>query len=488
MVTETWLNSKTDDQLVNIPGYTIYRKDRNTQINGKTKRGGGIAIFINQTLSTNIQALEDSRDKVKTLESLWLLIERKNAKNILLAGVYRPPQGKLKEAIKQLNDGLDKHMTDIAETYVIGDLNVNYKNKKSNLYKKLSFFEKSNNLRQVIQSATRHTKKTSTLIDIIFTNSKYISESGTIDCFLSDHQPIYIVKKKQKTTKQPCEFKGRSYRNYDSALFQADLVNKDWTTYYTEVNVDAAWDHIHSAIIKGADKYCPTRSFKINDYKPPWITNELIEQQKDRDYFYRKAKKTKMQDDWNIAKHLRNTTNDNFRKAKADFIKDQLDNSPDAAKFWRTIKSVYPSKKGETSRNVISLKSEAGENVPESETAHYINNYFTKVGAPKQKHKLTHRKPAPPNQGDRHPDEDSHSLKNEVDAAELLNEALSITLDEGKIIKLLRDINISKSSGMDNISSRLIKDALLVLLPEFVHLLNISLNTGTFPNSWKKAQ
>ena len=55
---------------------------------------------------------------------------------------------------------------------------------------------------------------------------------------------------------------------------------------------------------------------------------------KDRDYFYRKAKRTKDEDDWNIANFHRNQTNFNIRGAKADYIKDQLrNNDGNSAKF-----------------------------------------------------------------------------------------------------------------------------------------------------------
>ena len=78
--------------------------------------------------------------------------------------------------------------------------------------------------------------------------------------------------------------------------------------------------------------------------RPPYISAELFEQMKNRDYFYKKAKSGGNEDDWLIAKHLRNQTNKNIRKAKSAYIADQLDNHKnDSAKFWRVIKGVFPS-------------------------------------------------------------------------------------------------------------------------------------------------
>ena len=83
---------------------------------------------------------------------------------------------------------------------------MNYKNKLSPAYKKLLFLENVHGLRQVIEETTRNTDKSKTLMDLIFTNSKYVSESGTINTIISDHQPIFVVKKKTRAVHDIVEF------------------------------------------------------------------------------------------------------------------------------------------------------------------------------------------------------------------------------------------------------------------------------------------
>ena len=77
---------------------------------------------------------------------------------------------------------------------------------------------------------------------------------------------------------------------------------------------------------------CPIRTYKIKNYWPDWMTDELIEQIKDRDYFYHKAKASGDEDDWNIAKHLRDLTNANIRGSKREFILEQLKKNEDNSK------------------------------------------------------------------------------------------------------------------------------------------------------------
>ena len=51
ILSETWLNASIDSQMVNIPGYSLIRHDRSFGSKSKTKRGGGLSIYINEALS-----------------------------------------------------------------------------------------------------------------------------------------------------------------------------------------------------------------------------------------------------------------------------------------------------------------------------------------------------------------------------------------------------------------------------------------------------
>ena len=80
----------------------------------------------------------------------------------------------------------------------------------------------------------------------------------------------------------------------------------------------------------------------------------LIEQIRDRDYFYKKAKRTGDIDMWNIAKYLRNLTNTNIRHSKRDFILHELrENENNPKTFWKLIQSVVPSNKTKTNSDIL---------------------------------------------------------------------------------------------------------------------------------------
>ena len=405
------------------------------------------------------------------IEAQWVYIHRPSCKNILVCNMYRPPSGDLKKAISYLDDCLKTINLAKNNVFLLGDMNVNYINKKSPSFKKLNFFVQSNSLTQHINTTTRNTDKTNSLIDIALTNSKFIQSSGTLEHFISDHQPIYLVHKKAKDTRPTAQFRGRSYRNFDPESFKTKLAEADWTSFYDSTNVDEAWTLMQNLIVSILDQTCPIRTFHIKNYRPDWMTRELIEQIKDRDYFYKQAKKTGDTDMWNIAKHLRNITNSHIRQAKRDFVLNELkQNENNAKKFWKVIRSVIPSNKS-SSNNEILLK-DGARKLDRTEVAHFINNYFINVGNLSSPLDALSVQTDDPSMLEGH-DECEDCAWNEVGQLE--------------VHKVIKSINTSKSSGLDNISSLVIKTAFESLIPEVTFMYNLSFDRACFPNNWKKA-
>ena len=122
-------------------------------------------------------------------------------KPILVGILYRPPDqsGFLQNLSTSITntDNFDNQ-----EVYILGDLNINllYKEKRiPNCIKAYKEFCALHNLTQIINTSTRITENTSTLLDHILTNSKEkISQSGVLDLGLSDHQIIFCTRKTKK--------------------------------------------------------------------------------------------------------------------------------------------------------------------------------------------------------------------------------------------------------------------------------------------------
>ena len=466
-ISETWLKPHLNSTLVSLDGYQTIRQDRGNA-RGK-KRGGGLVSYVKIKHASFCEPLGELDTTSENIEAQWLYFHRPHCKDMIVCNIYRPPNGVLKKAIDYLDECLKTLNLSKVNLFLVGDFNINYRNKRSPNYKKFNFFVQSNGLSQHINTTTRNNDKTRSLLDLAITNSKYISRAGTLEHFVSDHQPIYIIHKKGKDLRSTEEFKGRSYRNFDRDVFRKKLREVTWDELYSILTPELAWEFILNNITMVLDSICPVRTFKIKNYRPDWMTKELIEQVKDRDYFYKKAKLGGDEDDWNIAKHLRNTTNVNIRQAKRDFILDELNsNSEDPKKFWKVIHKVVPSK-GTAKKHDILLK-DGNSKVVKEEVAQFINDYFINVG------NLTESDSTYMNQ---------NSFEYTAAQGDAFPKLENVT--EGDVYKIVKDINVSKSSGLEDIGSFVIKEAFLILLTEVTYMFNLSINSSSFPNSWKRA-
>ena len=148
---------------------------------------------------------------------------------------------------------------------------MNYKNTLSPGYKKIVYFENCNNFRQIIKETTRNTDKSKTLINLILTNADHITGSGTIDMFISDHQPVFVIKKKSRNTPDSREFEGRQYKHLDLDSLLNNLADTNWRQFYNITDPELAWVNLQDKIQFELDRQCPIKKIKIKHYIPDWI-------------------------------------------------------------------------------------------------------------------------------------------------------------------------------------------------------------------------
>ena len=157
-----------------------------------------------------------------------------------------------------------------------------------------------------------------------------ILDSGVLDVNISDHELVYLIRKKSK------EFIGRSYYGYDRDVFVRNLENATWDTFYENNDPNILWEIFLKIPQKTIDELCPQKTFKIKKYKDPWLSNDNLEFTKDKDRSLKKAKRTKLPTNWKIAQQLRNECLGKIRKAKSDFIQNELNkNMNNSTNFWK---------------------------------------------------------------------------------------------------------------------------------------------------------
>ena len=276
---------------------------------------------------------------------------------------------------------------------------------------------------------------------------------------------VAITKKRIKIKLEKVAFKGRSYKNYDKDLFIERLLNIDWRLLNEMSEPNDMWNYLIVKIKYILNEMCPLKSFKVKTSGKPWITNELLEQISDKDRALRRAKRTGNPDSWKIARRLRNECLRNVRRAKSDFIRSELEiNKNDTKKFWLQINSILP--KGKGSQLIKLIDTDTKSPIEHSDVSMYINNYFATIG-PKLAENI--------------------NTEWEYVGTRSANKMLDMEPNVEEVMKLAKDIDTTKSSAIEYISSRIIKDTFLGLPDKIVKLFNASLTTGQVPQSWKSA-
>ena len=473
-ISESWLHAGVCSSIVSIPGYDLVRQDRETMINEHAvKRGGGLCVYYNTEMSCNSESWSRFNVSNCDLELQILQFNRKNARNLILMNVYRPPNGDVGKAIDSINEAiLNIRQLSRKDLVVMGDFNIDFANKRHKNVKALSYFASLNGLTQLITEPTRYTPVAHTTIDLIFSNIEYIQNSGTLDLFISDHQPIFLLKKKSKVRHTKVELTGRTYRNYSGpeACNRLDQI-LDKNLIKNENDPSVCWDYLLNDITTLADELTPKKVYKIRKDKPIWLTNDLLNMQKDREYLYKKAKKTRKHDDWLVACAHRNRVNKAIREAKADFIKDELTrNKSNPKKFWRSIKNdIIPDKKS----HILNLVDpETNRQYEIDEIPSIINQFFAEVGP-----KLASSLPEV--------DIDNFAINLDDRVGEPGFEIVRI--NSQVVIKYVKELSVYKSSGIRDLGSVLLKDIFLYIPDVLADIYNKVIATNIFPDSWKIA-
>ena len=383
----------------------------------------------------------------------------------MIGVLYRPPGGstlkfgqELAETVNVIKD------TSNCDVFVMGEYNINYNDKLSDSFGHMAQFEMDTGLKQLIDSPTRQ----GNILDLVYTNSDFVAAQGVQDLILSDHSLIYVTRKKFKVKHASKIFLGRSYKNYDKEVFQEQLSRKDWTEMYSAKSTQEAWDFMLNQITSVIDDMCPIKRMRIREGNEPWLTNELREMILDKNRAWRSAKKSGSDEDWVKAKRLRNDIKTLLRRARADFIQSELErHSDNPKKFWETINTILPNKAKTTSLSLTDKNKKCP--VRDEDTADFINTYFAAIGnnlaAKFVNNSIT-----------------SNTVPTPILAR---NNMESLIANEMDVLSAVKEINISKSSAIDKLSSRVMKDAFMVLIGELTYIINLSFTSETFPDSWK---
>ena len=220
-------------------------------------------------------------------------------------------------------------------------------------------------------------------VTLILTDCNHISSSGELDICISDHLPIYCIKKKAQEHNPKKAIKGRSYRHYEKVNFQNDIINDDrWKKFWDESSeVDVMWKIFHEIIVEHASYHCPIVNMYVNENCPYWFSRDLIEEINHKNALYKLAKASGKEQDWEKFKNHRNVVKGLIFKAKNNYVMEQLDiNINDSKKMWKNISALSGLGRNKATIGLDEIENEKGELLNGQKAADYMNDSYTSVG------------------------------------------------------------------------------------------------------------
>ena len=459
-VSETWLNSDVD-KFRNIDGFTAFFENRLDRI------GGGVAVYIRSECVTSCSRL--SMDSPSGAESVFVQCQLPCSK-VIIGHICRPPDLCPSLFIEQMTDILESATESSTAVIIAGDFNFDLFNKDSdvnvgaffNMFSAYGFLP-------TISLPTRQSDNRLSLLDNIYCNNiDCVNTSGIIHDDLSDHFPIYasLKVKKSKVIRHKQTVKSFNYRRVGDLR---QYLSTELHDIYHVTDPNIACEKITQAYSTGIQKYSFTfEPSRKNTPMKPWITPGILASINRKNRLFLLKSRCATNDNILNYRRYRNVLVVIIREAKKLYIHNELKKA-DPKKTWSILKELTTgSPKSETLPDTFKNNDNVIEN--ESEIAEGFNHFFAGIGEELRK-KIKHTTDSP-----------LEGIPNFV--GNPLNECEITDANEvSQIVNAMRMVG----GGYDEINTRIFKSTYTAILPEIVYFLNLCLQQGIFPTSFKKA-
>ena len=471
-LTETWCKETLDkNSLYHLPNYSVVYQNRSHK-----DKGGGVCIYVHNSIKFKVR--NDLSSNTSDLECLSIEVEQNKSKNFVVSTMYRPPRGNINEFLSKLKTNFEACSN--KPIYTFGDFNINvlkYNTSKSVKNFVDLIFEYGS--LPTINKPTRITRKNSTAIDNIITNSFLNNnlEAGIIETDISDHFPVilidnqnYIIESSFKN--EPKKVFKRSFNQDNLTKFKMKLLDYEWSFLYSFKDADQAYDYFSRIFYKLYNEIFPKKEVLIKKKKSiPWITRGLIKSSKRKQRLYENFLRHKTVKNEKKYKTYRNNFNKVLKFAKRLYVSDLLMKyRNDIKKTWRTVNELIGRKSVCADYFPKTIRHKNREIHSKQDIADIFNDFFTSIGSD-----LARKIP-----------------QNNVLYTSFLNivdtemKMYDVTDEETK--KAFHSLKSNKSAGFDEISPKVVKSVASEIFKPLKFVTNLSIRKGIVPQKLKIAR
>ena len=471
---------------IDLPGYEefIFEPTGTTHGGAGFYLKKGLDYIIRHDLKLNTPSF---------FEAMFVEIILPDRKNLIVGCIYRHPSESIRDfSTKHLEPILNKICKEKKECALMGDFNVDLISSNSNSAA-CEFFNTMSSYfyTPFILQPTRLRSKT--LIDNIFLNSlDYTATSGNILRELSDHLIQFLVL--EGFSKERClpniNIYKRDMSKFSDREFEEVVINGlNWDEIcmlrFNDSNV--AFSSFNNTVNFYLDEMSPYKKVTLKEFRlmlKPWITTDILNKCKERDKLLKDIMEendpNKIKDLREKYTKMRNEITSEKRQSKKSFHVSQFNlNSTKASKIWQNIRKIVNVKS--TKNTTIKLLIDDEIISDPLKNANTFNSHFSKLGA-----KVQEKIPA-----ERGSYKD-YLLKKNKNKEYYINNAGHIFFltptDPKEVSDMIDNLDDKKSPGPNGIPIFLLKKFKDFFSFWLAKLINLSFETGVFPDLLKFAK
>lgn len=457
-LSETRLTTEIEDSEVNVQGYSMVRCD------AENRSTGGVVLYVREDIKYEIVLIK------KIVANCWcaaIEIKEKLYKGVIMV-IYHSPSASHGDFVRFLEDIVEEVIIR-GDCMVIGDFNIDFMI-NSFYTKKLQTTMHSLGMKQYVNSPTRITKDSQTIIDLLFAN-KEVHIQVIHEPKITDHAWIRIDLNVNKFVNKYREFSARDYNNFNIDEFNKLLENE--VKLVQGIDASAKARKFVDNIVGALDATAPKKNFRIPKVweGKKWYSDEIREAANRRDEAYSKALYEDTDQNWLQFKSERNTVVNLIRAKKKEYYENLIDyNKGNPTSMWKALKEIL---KGEPMgiKKIEDIDFEILGNIEECNIADKFNLYYV---------------------------QSINNIVNSINGSRpgCRDKRIIYVIESSEIIENFEMIRMKdleevvmtlpkKRGTEEGITSDILKAVFYVIKEEFVDVINSSLREGCCPDSWK---
>lgn len=459
-ITETKIDSSFDDNELLGPDFTVARNDR-------TQGGGGVLIAFRNNSSLQILKTEKGPG-----ESIVLTLKANYHFTLNLITFYRPPsEYSLENMTNILNDYCTSFPAIVVGDFNLPDINwcvssgkglVKICSKRKSIHQAAIETFRSVDLFQLIHEPT-HAKGNT--LDLVFINSA-IKNDFVVACEvipgISDHSVILVGGKflnptssvTNEPTKCKLNFKKISYPDiwepFESLKIR--LIENQF------LSTEDMWLDFKETIFRVISESVPTLLPRPKG--KPWMTRNLLRLIRARKRLFERRKKYPTNDNINLELQLSKRIKHEVKMAKTHFLKKHITDELGVGNS-KPLFNLINRSRGQANQ-ISNLEDCTKDEIPEK-----LAEYFASVYSKSSQGNFPHFEP------------------------EVETQMSNFTINESGVQNLLQKLDKRKATGLDGISSYLLRDFgtyIPAFVPCITRIFNESLRSHTVPKDWRSAR